>query len=240
MFTLQTVQLHLSFYLKAGKLFNLSCFIFRLFEIQSCSRHESSAGSFIAGEYLCTTTELQVLTEFDITFILAPLVESVTKQGSFVSLAEIQTSIIHHYPESLQESLRLVLSELTQGDIISTLQCICEHKAVASDTYLKFSRARYLTWLKLKFKFTCEEITKQNIRLVETPVASVVYELISSYITDESLVAELGSSLNVCAVEYPKPSAPVVLPPAKRQKIEPPSKTAPAGCQKISSFFKKV
>ena len=181
-----------------------------------------------------------MITEVDTTFILAPLVESVTKQGSFISLSEIITSIVLHYPESMQDSLRLVLTDINQDTLLATLQCFCDHKSVGSDTYLKFSRARYLTWLKLKFHLTCDAVARENIHLVETPVSSVVFELISSYIPDDSLVAELGTSLGVCAVDYPKPAPVLTAPPAKRQKIETPGKTAPAGCQKISSFFKKV
>ena len=82
----------------------------------------------------------------------------------------------------------------------------------------------------------------EDLYFNESPTESVAFELISSYI-QPSLASDLCRLLGVTGLDYGKRQAPEVTSeqPVKKPKAAPPKSQAgaPAGCQKISSFFAK-
>ena len=213
-----------------------------LFEVTSVSRPESSTGSFLVGSHLSTTTEVQVLTAIDPVFVLAPYLEAISLRGSFVSQRELQTELVQLYLAELQPSLTHLLGSLPSlGDVLS--RC-CESKEVGEERYFRFSRTRYLAFLVLKHRELVKKVQEENIYFTEGSVEGVVLEILTSY-AGEVHGADLSQIIGVSFIEYSKEVTKVVEevadgPPAKKAKIvKAPKTAAPAGCQKISSFFTK-
>jgi hypothetical protein len=115
---------------------------------------------------------------------------------------------------------------------------ICDVKLVGDVEFFRLNTEKFVDFVTRKFQRAISGNFKPVVPFLEGDVATVLMEAVEAMIFDAEISAAVRSRLGIV-----KKLAPVIAvkkeePPKKKPKIET-KNIAPAGCQKISSFFSK-
>ena len=202
-----------------------------LLELHNINRPETSC--FVADNQLISHGNLTAGVVFDVHLVLAPLLP----REAFLSRDDWQRDLASRLDATVGTSLALIFQLPVVDAVIGNL---CDVKLVADLQYFRFSAEKFVDYVSRKFQNAISDFTPL-VPFLEGDAAAVLMDAVEAMVFDPEISALIRGRLGIAKKEFPTlAEAPKKNePPKKKPKVENKKTLAPAGCQKISSFFTK-